>query len=107
MSIFCTLKSITNLNIFNCTGSKCIPVNDTSTFDFNNFEDICLKELYDITTHVHNETKPHYLHGIKSSFLCKKDSLSSIHSQLDHTVSIHKKGAIVTASDVLNKKSNF
>ena len=47
-----------------CNGTKCISANDTSTFNFSDFDEVSLKDLYNMSTNVHNEASTNSLGSV-------------------------------------------
>ena len=89
------------------TGKKCVSVNDTPTFDFEDFDDIALTELVDVCNYTRNESNSHFLRGLKSYYLCKKYSLSSLASSMNQSIPLHERCSIVTKSKVLKEKEQL
>ena len=89
------------------SGTKCLSVNDTSTFDFEDFDDISLTDLVDICNYTRNESKSHFLRGLKSYYICKKYSLSSLATSMEQSQSLHERCSIVTKSKLLKEKQQL
>ena len=73
-------------------------------FDFKYFDEVTLTDLFDICNYTCNETKPHFLHCLKSAYLCKKYSLTAIESTFNETMPLHEKCSIITISIILKEK---